>query len=38
VWSRAIEKRDGSEGKVRTPDLGGTANTNDMTRALIDAL
>ena len=33
----AIEKVT-AEGKVRTPDLGGTANTNDMTRALIDAL
>ena len=33
----AIEKVT-AEAKVRTPDLGGTATTADMTRALIDAL
>jgi tartrate dehydrogenase/decarboxylase/D-malate dehydrogenase len=27
-----------SEGRVRTPDLGGTATTTQMTRALLDAL
>lgn len=27
-----------AEGRVRTPDLGGTATTADMTRAVIDAL
>lgn len=34
---RAIEKVT-SEGKVRTPDLGGSATTADMTKALVDAL
>ena len=33
----AIEKVT-AEGRVRTPDLGGSANTTDMTQALIDAL
>ncbi|MEO5762471.1 MAG: isocitrate/isopropylmalate family dehydrogenase, partial [Vicinamibacteria bacterium] len=33
----AIEKVT-SEGRVRTPDLGGNATTSDMTRALVDAL
>ena len=27
-----------AEGRVRTPDLGGTATTADMTRAVVDAL
>ena len=27
-----------TEGRVRTPDLGGTATTADMTRAVVDAL
>lgn len=34
---KAIEKVT-LEGKVRTPDLGGSATTADMTRALLDAL
>ena len=34
---RAIEKVT-SEGKVRTPDLGGSATTAEMTQALLDAL
>jgi len=34
---KAIE-RVTADGKVRTPDLGGTANTADMTKALVDAL
>jgi tartrate dehydrogenase/decarboxylase / D-malate dehydrogenase len=34
---KAIEKVT-SEGRVRTPDLGGSATTADMTKALIDAL
>ena len=34
---RAIEKVT-LEGKVRTPDLGGSATTSDMTKALVDAL
>ena len=34
---RAIEKVT-AEGKVRTPDLGGTATTALMTQALVDAL
>ena len=34
---RAIEKVT-SEGKVRTPDLGGSATTVEMTQALVDAL
>ena len=34
---RAIEKVT-LEGKVRTPDLGGTAKTADMTKALVEAL
>jgi tartrate dehydrogenase/decarboxylase/D-malate dehydrogenase len=34
---RAIEKVT-LEGKVRTPDLGGSATTADMTRALVGAL
>jgi tartrate dehydrogenase/decarboxylase/D-malate dehydrogenase len=34
---RAIETVT-SKGKVRTPDLGGSASTSDMTRALVDAL
>ena len=34
---KAIEKVT-LEGRVRTPDLGGSATTADMTRALLDAL
>ncbi len=34
---RAIEKVT-AEGKVRTPDLGGSARTEDMTKALVEAL
>ncbi|MBK5255591.1 MAG: tartrate dehydrogenase [Vicinamibacteria bacterium] len=34
---RAIEKVT-AEGKVRTPDLGGSATTDDMTNALLEAL
>ncbi len=34
---RAIEKVT-REGRVRTPDLGGSATTTDMTKALVDAL
>ena len=34
---RAIEKVT-LEGKVRTPDLGGSATTADMTKALLDSL
>jgi len=34
---RAIEKVT-LEGRVRTPDLGGSATTADMTRALVEAL
>ncbi len=34
---RAIE-RVTAEGKVRTPDLGGSATTEQMTRALVEAL
>jgi tartrate dehydrogenase/decarboxylase/D-malate dehydrogenase len=34
---RAIETVT-AKGKVRTPDLGGSATTADMTRALVDAL
>jgi tartrate dehydrogenase/decarboxylase/D-malate dehydrogenase len=34
---RAIEKVT-AEGKVRTPDLGGSAKTEDMTKALVEAL
>jgi tartrate dehydrogenase/decarboxylase/D-malate dehydrogenase len=34
---KAIEKVT-LEGRVRTPDLGGSATTADMTRALVDAL
>ena len=34
---RAIEKVT-LEGRVRTPDLGGSSNTADMTKALLDAL
>ena len=34
---RAIEKVT-FEGRVRTPDLGGSAKTADMTKALLDAL
>ena len=34
---QAIEKVT-AEGRVRTPDLGGNAKTEDMTKALVDAL
>ena len=34
----AIVEKVTADGRVRTPDLGGSANTADMTKALVDAL